>query len=187
MGRRITDLADPAFQAAFASIQRSWFRLETLQVYDAPSEREMLRAFLAGEPQPGTGERHDAWTTMIQRHIAAGRQLQRVHVIEEPLTPYIEFELTWGYAAGVAGGEDIRVIPVRRGQWPAGLPHEDFWTFDGAAVWRMDYDAGGQVLGAELSHDPADVARYLAWQDVALRLAIPLADYVTSARLRRVR
>ena len=186
MGRRITDLADPAFRAAFAGVRKSWFRLETLQVYDAPSEREMLRAFLAGEPQPRNSVLHDDWTAMIREHVAAGRRLRRVHVIEEPLAPYIEFELTWGYAAGVAGGEDIRVIPVQRGQWPDGLPHKDFWMFDGAEVWRMDYDADGQVLGAELIDDPADVTQYLTWQDLALRLAMPLADYVSGAQLRRV-
>ncbi len=186
MGLRISDLADPAFEAAFAGVQQSWFRLETLQAYDAPSEREPLRAFLAGEPHPPATEPSKAWTAMIQTHVTAGRQLRRVHVIEEPLTPYVEFELAWGYAAGIAGGEDIRVIPVQRGQWPAGLPHEDFWLFDSAAVWRMDYDSAGHVLGAELFDDPDYVARRLAWRDTALRTAVPLDDYLADAPLQRM-
>ena len=34
----------------FTSVRRSWFRLETLQHYDAISERDAFAAFLRGEP-----------------------------------------------------------------------------------------------------------------------------------------
>ena len=45
--------------------------------------------------------------------------MQRVHVVTEPLSDYIRFELT-GYAPNVEAGEDVRVISVREGEpWPA--------------------------------------------------------------------
>jgi len=115
----------------------------------------------------------------------AGRSLRRVHVVEEPPTDSIRFEVSWGYSAGVAGGEDVRVIPVRRGEWPAGLPREDFWIFD-SSVWLMQYDDRGRFTGAELVDDPAALARYRAWRDLAIGLSVPLADYTAGAPLRPV-
>jgi hypothetical protein len=185
VGRHVSDLADPAFQAAFTGLRRSWFRLECLQEYDAPSEREMLRAFLAGEPRPASAH-HEAWTAKVRTHVDGGRSLRRVHVVEEPLTDYLRFELSWGYAAGVAGGEDVRVIPVRRGDWPAELTRQDYWLFDDEVAWLLHYDDRGRVTGAELVDDQAELDRYLDWRDVAVGLSVSLADYTAGARLRRV-
>jgi hypothetical protein len=41
-----------------------------------------------------------------------------VHVVTEPATPYIRFELA-AYADTSAAGEQIMIIPVRDGSWPA--------------------------------------------------------------------
>lgn len=185
MRRRISSLTDPGFQAEFGGLTRSWFRLETLQAYVAPGEIGPLAAFQAGEPVPFDAA-DEAWSAMIAGHVSSGRTLRRVHVIEEPLSPYVRFELAVAYTAGLAGGEDIRVVPVRRGQWPTGVPREDFWLFDAARVWRMFYDVDGRPLGAELDDDPAVVARYLQWQDAALALSVPVTDYITGIPLRRV-
>ena len=177
MGQRITDLADPAFDRLFTSVQRSWFRLETLQRYDVAYERDEFAAFLRGEPLDATP---DEWHAMIRRHVAAGRRLSRVHVVEEPLSDYVRYELA-GYPRSVDAGEDVRVIPVRRGDWPAGVPRHDFWLFDDERVWLMHYDAG-RFVAAELVDDPAEVARHVAWRDVALAQSIPLAAYTAALR-----
>jgi hypothetical protein len=42
----------------------------------------------------------------------AGRTQQRVHVVTEPLTDYLAYELTWEYGLHAAAGEDIRIIPL---------------------------------------------------------------------------
>ena len=69
--------------------------------------------------------------------------MQRVHVVVEPLTAYLRYELAWSYTP--EAGEDIRIIPVQTGQWPAGLPGlgGDFWLFDSARLLRMHYDPAG--------------------------------------------
>jgi len=180
MVRRITDLADPAFGQLFETIERSWFRLETLQTYRVDYEAPRVAAFLAGEPvdlTPGP------WQAMIRRHRAAGRALARVHVLEEPLSDYARYELAV-YPRAVAAGEDVRIIPVCRGDWPSVVPRHDFWIFDDVP-WRMDYTPEGRFIACELVEDPAHVATYRAWRDDALAASMPLTGYLTALHLRQ--
>jgi hypothetical protein len=177
MGQRlIRDLADPAFERLFTDVRRSWFRLETLQRYDVPYERQPFAAFLRGEPidtAPGP------WQAMIREHVAAKRKLTRVHVIEEPLTDYIRYELA-AYAPNAEAGEHVRVIAVPRGAWPTGIPRHDYWLFDDERLWLMDYDATGAFDAARHVDDPAAVEQHRQWRDTALARSISLTDYAAA-------
>ncbi|MER6974766.1 DUF6879 family protein [Nocardioides sp. NPDC000445] len=171
---------DPSWADSFQTLSESWFRLETLQVYDIESERDEYEEFLrTGQLAP---HRKKEWRALITRHANAGRSLRRVHIIEEPLTDYIRYEIA-AYVGNHAAGEDIRLIPVARGQWPGGLPREtDFWLLDdglpGGTAWGMDYDEGGGFHGAEQVQDPATIETYRRWRDTALAIAVPLNDYL---------
>jgi hypothetical protein len=175
--RRITSLSEPAFERLFTNVRRSWFRLETLQRYDVEYERQEFAAFLRGEPIDTTP---GPWQAMIRAHVAAGRHLARVHVIEEPHSDYVRYELA-GYPVNVDVGEDVRVIPVRRGEWPAGLPRHDWWLFDDARLWLMHYDDAGRFVAAELVDDRDEVVRHVAWRNDALARSMPLAEYTAAA------
>jgi hypothetical protein len=177
-GRVIRDLDGGEFEQLFHDVRASWFRLETLQRYDAEYERDKLAAFLRGEPLDPLPA---SWQAMIREHVAAGRRLERVHVIEEPLSDYIRFELA-AYPQNIEAGEDVRVIPVRDGSWPAGVPRHDYWLFDDADLWLMDYDDAGALYGVELVDDPAVLDEHRAWRDAALAQSIALADYAAADR-----
>lgn len=172
---------DPDFGAMFADIRRSWFRLETLQHYDVTFEREPYDAFHSGRPMPhDPGD--DEWTAMIQAHREAGRSLSRVHVITEPLTPYIEYELAWGYKAGHDGGEDIRLIVCPAGSWPEGVPADhDFWFLDDE-LWIMHYEDGGRAGFVERVSDPITVQQHHDWRVAALATSISLDSYLGQRR-----
>jgi hypothetical protein len=118
------------------------------------------------------------WTQLIRAHAQAGRTMQRVHVVTEPLSDYIRFELT-GYAPNVEAGEDVRVISVREGEpWPADLPHYDYWLFDSHELYDQHYDADGMWLGTEPVGDPERIVDACHWRDAALHQAVPWKDYV---------
>jgi uncharacterized protein DUF6879 len=172
----ITDLNDPAFGRLFTDVTSSWFRLETLQRYDVEYEREDLAAFQRGEPldtAPGP------WQATLRDHVAAGSRLARVHVLEEPLSDYVRYELA-AYVPNVDAGEDVRVIAVRRGEWPEGVPRHDFWLFDDERLWLMDYDPEGGFQAARRITDSVAVVQHRRWRDAALALSIPLADYAAT-------
>jgi hypothetical protein len=74
---------DPRFGQLFAEIRTSWFRLETLQHYEAVDESAGFEAFRFGGAVP-RDPADDAWATLVRGHVSAGRALRRVHVIVEP-------------------------------------------------------------------------------------------------------
>jgi hypothetical protein len=106
--------------------------------------------------------------------------MARVHVVDEPLNEYLEFELTCGYPANAAAGEDVRILP--RHTWPPHLrlPDCDFWLFDDCEAVVMIYDEAGNFLGAEVTSDPAEVEDYRQARDHLMQDSVPLADYLSS-------
>jgi hypothetical protein len=184
MTRRVS-LGSAEFGQLFTEVKRSWFRLETLQHYDVSGEQEQFDAFQAGKATMPYDPADAEWSTMVSGHIAAGRTLQRVHVVAEPLSPYVQYELTWGYRPALEAGEDIRVIPCAEGAWPNGLPEaHDFWLLD-EALWLMAYDPDGRPLYADHITDQTRVKQHLSWRDVAITRSIPVDDYIAqTAQLR---
>lgn len=171
----------PDLGAAFPALTASWFRLETLQAYAVDEEREELEAFLRTGHLDSPGD--EDWQAMIREHVAAGRSLRRVHVVEEPLSDYMRYEIA-GYLRNQAAGEDIRLIPVRAGEWPEGLPPlgTDYWLIDdglpGGGAWSMEYDDAGAWKGAPYVEDPGMIEDFRRWRDLALDLSVPLLDYL---------
>lgn len=175
---RFNDLGDPEWLALFETIEHSWFRLETLQAYAVDYEQTEYEQFLSDgrfDRPPGD------WQTMMVRHTQAGRQLRRVHVVVEPLTDYLRYEFA-AYRQNSDFGEDIRIIPVTRSAWPAGLPRNtDFWLFDDAEVWDMHYDPDGRFLEATRSSSDLHLADCRRWRDEAFERSMPLAQYLREA------
>lgn len=178
MTDRFTDLSDPAWLGLFHDLSRSWFRLETLQAYAVDYEAEEFERFLA------TGrinEEPTDWQRMITAHTQAGRRLQRVHVVQEPLSDYLRYELAI-YAVHAQAGEEIRLIPTPGDQWPGEIPRGlDFWLFDDHDVWSMEYDAQGHFLAAQRVGDPEMVTECRRIARTALDLSIPLPAYRSRA------
>ena len=98
MGRRITDVTSAEFDALFTGFEHTAYRLETLQAYDVSYEEEPYRAFLACHPQPRDPAKSQ-WVSMIGDAVRAGKVFQRVHVVREPLTDYLRYELGWKLSA----------------------------------------------------------------------------------------
>jgi len=179
MGRRITSVDSEEFDALFTTFKQSAFRLETLQVYAA--NEDDVRAVLSGETRPANpmGEK---WDARIRADRVAGKAWQRVHVIEEPLTDYMRYEMTV-YVENVTAGEDVRVIPVRRGDWPPSVPRHDWWLFDDTDLWLMSYDPTGALLAVEQVEDLAEVDQHRRWRDAAVRASSAWSAYMTGAEL----
>jgi hypothetical protein len=154
------------------------FRLETLQVYRGSGEDDWIAAFNAGHAGPPHDPVQDDWEAMIRTHRAAGRLMQRAHVVIEPPSQYMQFELTWAYAPNAAAGEDIRIIPVSGASWPDDLPRHDFWLFDSSRLFDARYRADGTWLGVEAVSDPAAIVDACRWRDAALHHGRPWAEYI---------
>ena len=149
------------------------FRLETLDWYDAPNEHEPYARFLAGEAADLAWR--EPWKRLVRDVRASGRIMQRVHVVSEPVSDYIRFELLRVYPANVEAGEDVRILS-RSEAWPPGL---DFWLFDDDLAALLKYDSGGRVREVRLIGDDIAVRHHLgAVRADVLRLSVPLAGYI---------
>ena len=181
MGRRIESVTSVEFDALFTSFEHTAYRLETLQAYDVSYEVEPYQTFMAGRPRPADSSK-DEWVGMIKTAVEAGKIFQRVHVVTEPLTDYLRYELGWSYPPNVEAGEDIRILPAQSGHWPT-LPRYDYWLFDSSDLWVMEYADDGTFRWIERVEDPRVIVRHAYWRDAALHQAIPYRDYMKHAEL----
>lgn len=159
-----------------ATFRYSLFRLETLQSYGGSGEDEAFAAFRAGQAIPMTPALRE-WCERVRQRIGEGCAVQRVHVVTEPLTEYIRFELA-SYAPNVEAGEDVRILPVRGGEWPTDILRKDFWLIDSTDLWEMHYAADGTWEGAEPVTDPARIVEACFVRDAALAQSRPWSSYM---------
>jgi hypothetical protein len=172
MGRPIS-LGDD-FAGLFDLFEHRAFRLEARDDYAAAYEEDAIRRFLAGEPLDPSFIA--PWLDRVAAATAAGRRIERVHVVTEPLSDYLRYEMEgYGFTTGAGEGVWILTRPMARA---LELPQQDFWLLDDAKVVFMHYDQQGVFLGAELVEEPDSVARYCRWRDVALGAATPYLRYV---------
>lgn len=182
MGRRFSSLADDEFNRLFTDFKFTAYRLEALQRYDVTYEQDEFSRFLAGESRgefPGIAEWIDG---TVAKAVAAGKVLSRVHVVELPMSDYVRFECAWAYEHTVEAGEDVRILPVHRGEWPAELPHHDYWLFDSTQLVAMYYEEDGSFLSAEIIDDPRRVVEANHWRDVARASAVPYHEFARTHR-----
>lgn len=155
------------------------FRLEVLDFYDAPNEHEPYTRFLAGEPVDSAWR--EPWKRLVRGVCDSGRIMQRVQVVTEPVTEYIRFSLMHGKPASVEAGEDVRVLG--RAEAASLTLHGDFWLFDDSVAVVLVYNGNGLVQHVELHEDPDLLLNLCGMRDLALRLAVPLARYVSEHRI----
>ncbi len=160
-------------RSLFEGATRSVFRLETLQVYDAPGEAERRQAFAAGR-EGWQRPADDESLRMIRETTARGVAWSRVHILEASLTNYLKFELA-AYHENEAAGEVVWI--ANRATHPdlADL-NEDFVLIDDHVGVLFHYDHAGRRLGWErIADDHLD--RYRRHRDLALAHALRLTDY----------
>jgi hypothetical protein len=156
------------FGQLFQTFERSAWRLETQFVYREPKEVPLLRAWRAGERDDLAWMR--GWLDNIRAIRRAGKDFGRVRVLSEPLTDYLQWQMTIT-PANVEAGEDIRLLAASRAR-ELGLPTHDFWLFDDERVALMHFGEAG-FIGAEIVTDLGTVARHRAWRDTAVGNAVP--------------
>jgi hypothetical protein len=174
-------LSRDAFSRLFASFSASAFRLETLPEYRVDSEADEFALYLQGKPLPPDG--NEAWCQIVAAAVRAGKRMQRVHVVPRRLTPYLRYEIEWGYLYSAEAGEEILLLPHDApgevfGAWPL----HDFWIFDDRLFVRMHYDEAGRFRFAALVEAPEEIESYRRAQAAAVVRATPLQLYLAEVR-----
>jgi hypothetical protein len=164
----------------FDLFEHTAWRLETLQAYDVPAERERIAAFRQGQPMPERSVRTSPWLKQIAESTTAGKRWSRTHLLDQPLSEYARFEIAT-YEESAEAGEVIYLADRIAHRGLIDLDR-DFWLFDEAGdhpfAALMTYDATGSYLGADVTGAPEIIARLTAQKRLTERFATPLRTYL---------
>lgn len=164
------------FRRMFQVFAVDAFRIETRDRYDVAAEAPAIAEFEAtGQIIIYQGKQD--YLDEISRNVAAGRTIRRVHTVHASrLSSYLRWEFASQTATNVLAGEDIRVVDLDH--HPELAADEDVWIFDdavGVKMWQPTAD--GAINGVARATD-AELDIYRAWQTEALRVAVPLPEFM---------
>ena len=180
-------MSDDVLDACFSGYRFSAIRLETLPAYSVRGEAEFIQAWRERKPRPERSVRNDEYLREVAADVLAGRDRQRIRVVDEPLSDYIRWELN-GLAENDVAGEATQVA-VRAGGSEkavrdlAGIT--DFWMFD---YGHEDEQAVLLYYGQDGEFDSAYLATAVdhGWCRKmlarALRHSVPLAEFAAKHR-----
>ena len=166
--------------AQFYGFKSSAFRLETLQAYAEPSEAQALSAFEQGIPV--SSDYISDWCDMVRDHTASGKKMERVHLVNLPLSRYLQFEIETGYSQTSEAGEHILLL--ESSVVPDSLKEsltKDFWLFDENRVLVQHYSPEGTMLYSSLSSDQDTVDYFKGIRDQVLPLGVDFATFYAAA------
>lgn len=171
------DLAVTDLAGFIATRHRSdVLRVQTRDQYSVASDEEDFRRYVEGQPFQ-VSEARRAWADKLRADRAEGRLRRNVHVVTEPLTLYLRYQLDWGYRFNADAGMDIRIAATSDTPATAHLRHVgDFTVVEHKEVVRNRYNDSGEFLGAvQASADAAPA--YTALAELVWEQAVPFAEW----------
>jgi Family of unknown function (DUF6879) len=168
------------FASAWAELESRFLKLECWQSYFEAEGNQSQEAFNRGDVSKVR--------ELLQQEAEADRPLYdgirrrgidyaRIRLVQEPFTPYLEYELM-SYRIRAAMGENIEVV---RCEPAIRLPNEqyfDFLLFDQRTALIHDYGETGRQSGGWLTQDASVIARLAATARALRGTAISLERFV---------
>jgi hypothetical protein len=175
------------FTHAWSRLEWRFLKLECWQAYQELEASESQTAYQRGDihaarellHQEAEGDR-PLYEDVKRRNI----EYARVRLLQEPLSPYLGYELL-SYRIRADLGENIEVVTCEPAIRLPDDRHFDFLVFDRHTALIHDYgtDQIGRQTGGWLTREPQVIA---GLEEIAARLrlrAVPLLEYL--AKLRR--
>jgi hypothetical protein len=82
-------------------------------------------------------------------------ETKRIRVVEEPLTPYLWWEIHLLKIRADAGDGVVTLSPSAVARWEDNSPLPEFVGLGNTVLWNVDYDENGDYRGAKRIVDPA--------------------------------
>lgn len=144
----------------FNSFQKSAFRMETLQRYNVDEEKESYEFFMKNKKVPDW--LWEDWHDIVRQAKSRWAIMQRVHLIQFPISLYLLFEME-AYKKNIEAWEEIFYIPFEKCSVEV---KSDFWIFDDTTVLKMFYDEYGSFIAFE---EIKDIIPYLQIKNYLLK------------------
>lgn len=149
------------------------FKAEVLQDYSGVDDGPSLRAWLQGDKQRAvelyTVDKEAA--SFRKMCLQSPARIQRVHVVEYPLTPYLEWEINIIYKQIVQTGAEGVYLVDSRDVSAITLPAGDFWIFDNTQVLQWEYDDVAGAIKGGATYDTSEITPFIQLQEKLLEHA----------------
>ena len=171
-------LSPEALYEAIWSFRRTAFRLEHQLTYAIPYELAVfMRHSAGGDASPMQVPELREWFKRVSERTCAGGRIERVRVIDDPLTPYQAWEAwcdRWNTDAGEVIGYVHRWRAAEVGLLPSAGPG-DWWLLDDELLLILDFDDAGHLIRVERTDDPQTITAARSWRTTAITHSMPTA------------
>jgi hypothetical protein len=178
--RTVTDLDSfySAWGDYWGALRYDFFKLETLQFYDVEEEMSARLAFERGDRE----EAERQLRTFLMGSPPRNVQMRRVHVVDLPLSTYVQFELL-AYKISAETGEESFLLP-RDTATTLALPIklQDFLLFDEKVVMRHSF-TNGKWISTDILEEPAQVEAYVTAKNMLLEHSLPYQKFTGDQEL----
>lgn len=170
--------ADKLFDKYWDEMKKEWFKIEVLQDYSGEDDGPSLQQWLKGDKQSSIelmkAEANPEWVESCRQKIKGGVKLIRVHIVDEPPTPYVEWELEhYKYVNIAQCGE--QVLLVRKSDVDnLQIPMGDIMIFDDQKAVVNEYDSSGRMTSQTFYDENDDISTCLTLKEQLLNVAKPL-------------
>lgn len=172
------------FAEAWSRMHSRFLKLECWQAYQEREANKSQEAYNKGEIDTAREllrQEAEADRQLYEDVKARGLDYARIRLVQEPLTPYLEYELM-AYLIREDMGETIEAVRCSRDLDLPSADYFDFLLFDRHTALIHDYGDDGRQSGGWLSTDSGVIA---ALEQVATdlrRKAIPLREFVAGLK-----
>ncbi|GGM24594.1 DUF6879 family protein [Micromonospora yangpuensis] len=172
------------FEARFwKTTPPGFWKLERQQTFKEPGD-EGWRAFADGRWEESLrvlDDRRGEFEAYYRRIAECGFATRRVRVVDEPLTPYLQWELHVLRLRHEYGGLTRVIGPDQVASAETAGPVPEIYTLGTEVMYEAVYDADGILAAARRWEDPALVARCQRFIEARYRDGEPLDEFFARA------
>lgn len=146
------------------SLQEEWFKVEVLQDYSAEDKGESLSAWMAGDKKRSiellNAEPHE-WVDDCRAKVQNGITLTRIHVVDYPLSEYVQWEIEVYKNRNVPIGRENVYLLDRKDIADLSLPPGDLMMFDQSNAIIGNYDETGYAVTQTIFDSSDDISEFI--------------------------
>ncbi|MEU7000463.1 DUF6879 family protein [Nonomuraea sp. NPDC046570] len=182
-GRRLDlDGFEACFLDAWSRVESRFLKLECWQSYREREVTTSQAAYERGAVQEAERllrREAEAERPLYQDVQSRGIDYARIRLVQEPLTPYLGYELI-AYRIRVKLGENIEVVRCDPAMNLPGTEFFDFLLFDRHTALIHDYGEIGLQSGGWVTNDVAVIASLEKKAIELRRQAVPLEEFLAA-------
>ncbi len=161
---------------AWKNATKNIFRLEAIPEYNVPED---LIAFEKWKRKKSDlDEASKKWLENLDKTKERGVKMQRVRVVQLPLSDYVKYEMNF-WKHSIRNEEEILFLlenEYRKAIQTLNFKPRDFWMFDDKVLIIFHYDETGDFVKEESITDEKTIKNYLGLKQKLLQLTIPMEE-----------